>query len=320
MKKSLFVALCLSFALLSQAQGEKHPAVIYLDAFSEEFFKIQELQIDYTSHLIHGRGAVITQKRDELKQAAIAAVAKVEAIPAYENDKGLKKAAIETFKSIESMTNKDYAAIVQQKAGCTECFAAMEIEFEVTEQAAEEAHKALIKMHKKIDLFAKEHEIQLIDGESELAKTMAKINRINGYLEQIDLSISQASFASDEVVKAFNTQNIKIAEAAVKKMNKEMNEAQKRFKAVSSIPDDAVCIVKARLVMDFYQKMTDEMYPDMLKAFDKKGNITEAGVKIFNKNIEKINNQLPNKQAAYNQTKIELMQKSVPPPTKSFKG
>ena len=48
MKKSLFVALFLSFALLSQAQGEKHPAVIYLDAFSEEFFKIQELQIDYT--------------------------------------------------------------------------------------------------------------------------------------------------------------------------------------------------------------------------------------------------------------------------------
>lgn len=318
MKKLLSIVIFTLLAFTTQAQDNE--AVAYLDAFSNEFFKIQEMQVDFTSYLVHGRGAVVNTKRVELKEAVIAAVAKVEAIPPYANDKGLKKSALETFKSIEELTNKDYTAIVQQKAGCSECFAAMKIEFEVTEKASEEVNKALSKMHKSFDAFAKEHEIKIIDGENELAKILAKINRINDYLQQIDLAIAQCGFASDDAVKAFNTQDIKNADAAVKKMKKETTEAQKRFKSVAAIPDDAICIVKARLVMDFYQKMADEIYPDMLKAFDKKGNITESGAKVFNKNIEKINNQLPNKRAAYDQARVELMQKSVPPPVKSFKG
>ncbi len=302
-----------SFLLLAQEPNEN---VKYLDAFNNEFTKIQEVQLDYTSYLVHGRGEVADQKRQVLRQAVTEAVSKVEAIPANANDKGLKKAALESFKAIEEMTNKDYDAIIRQKAGCENCFAAVKIEYEVTEAAAAEANKALSKMHKKIGTFAKENNITFIDGDDELNRTLSKIYRINDYLQLIDLSVLQAHYASEEVVKAFNTQDIKTAEAAVKKMKKEMGEAQKRFASVNKIPEDAVCLVKAKILMDFYQKMTDEMYPDMLKAFEKKGNVSEKGANIFNKNIEKISAQLPAKNEAYTAAKAELLQKAVPPPAK----
>lgn len=319
MKKSLLILSLALSPLLAKAQPQSE-AGNFLESLNNEFRVLQEMQVDYLSHMVHGRGTTLEGKREELQAAVSSAVKNVGALNAPANDKGLKKAALETFKGMDEMTRKDHSETVLKKAGCSNCFAAVEVEYKEMKATSDEVNKSFSKMQKKIEEFAKENDIQLIDSENEFDVILGKVNRINDYLQELDICVQQAFYASEDVVKSFNEKNQKVAAAAVKKMGKEMNEAMKRFKGLSAIPEDAICIKKAQLLLDFYQKMADEIYPDMLGAFDKKGEITQAGANIFNKNIEKIGKQLPPKSDAYQQSKAELLLKNVPKPTKAYKG
>lgn len=58
----------------------------------------------------------------------------------------------------------------------------------------------------------------------------------------------------------------------------------------------------------------------MLSAYDKKGVLNAAGANTYNKNIDKINRQLPSKKGAYDQSKADLLMRNVPKPAKEYRG
>jgi hypothetical protein len=319
MKKSLLIltVLCTAFNIFAQ---QKHPAVIYMEQFGKEFDYLQELQIDYLSNLVHGTEGKAEQKRAEAKAGVEKALERIAGISEFENDKGLKEAALNAFEAMKEMAEVDYNTLIEKKAGCTNCFEAMEAEYEISNKEAEKVNKALEKWNKKIDDFAKEHEITLIEKENEFDKIIAKVNRINDYLKQIDLCVAEANFANEAVFKAFSAQDIKAAKKEVNQFKKAVSSAQKRLKSIERIPEDAVTGVKAKLLLDYYEKMGKDMYPDMLKAFDKKGRVSEKGAKTFNKNIDEINKQLPKRQNAYLERAQEVLKNNVPKPEKTYQG
>jgi hypothetical protein len=316
MKKLL---LPFAFFLLPFFAKAQTDAFQFLESLNKEFSYLQELQVDYISNLVH-RGTDMKDKNTELQSAVASAIKAIEALPTPANDKGLKKSSLETFKGMDDMTQKNHNEAVLKKAGCTDCFAAAEVEYNEMKAASDEVSKSFSKMQKKIEVFAKENEIKLVDSKNEFDIIISKVNRINDYLQLIDLCVMQAYYAGEDVVKKFNEKNQKAAASAIKKLEKELGEAGKRLKGISGIQEDAICIKKAELLLAFYKQMAEEIYPDMLSAFDKKGEFTKAGANIFNKNIDKINRQLPPKRAAYDQSKAELLMKNVPKPSKTFKG
>ncbi len=316
MKKLL---LPFTFFLLPFFAKAQTDAFQFLESLNKEFSYLQELQVDYISNLVH-RGTDLKEKNAELQSAVASAIKTIEALPTPTNDKGLKKSSLETFKGMDDMTQKNHNEAVLKKAGCTGCFAAAEVEYNEMKAASDEVSKSFSKMQKKIEVFAKENEIKLVDSKNEFDIIIGKVNRINDYLQLIDLCVMQAYYAGEDVVKKFNEKNQKAAATAIKKLEKELGEAGKRLKGISGIQEDAICLKKAELLLAFYKQMAEEIYPDMLSAFDKKGEFTEAGANIFNKNIDKINRQLPPKRAAYDQSKAELLMKNVPKPSKTFKG
>ena len=164
------------------------------------------------------------------------------------------------------MTKKNYDEIVLKKAGCTECFAAVEVEYQEMKASSEEVSKTFSKLHKRIETFAKDNNIKLVDSKDEFDIIIEKVNRINDYLQIIDLCISQAHYASEDVIKKFNEKNHKGAIDAVKTMKKEMKESMKRFSSIKQIKEDVYCLKKAEVLLTYYQQIADEIYPDMLNA------------------------------------------------------
>ncbi len=292
----------------------------FLKTLNKEFTFLQSLQVDYLGNMVHRHGDALEEKNIELQNAVKSAVSKIEALETLPNDNGLKKAALETFLDMDNMTKSDFKEIIMKKVGCIDCFAAEEYKFQLVNEESEKVNRSFSKLQKRIENFAKENNIQLLDSKNEFEIIIAKVNRINDYLQLIDLSLAQAHYASETVIKNFNSENFKAAQESIKTMKKEMKEAFKRFKKIEPINEDAFCLKKADILLSFYQKMADEVFPEMLGAFNKKGEIDNNGIKIFNKNIETINRQLPQKKEAYQQMKSELLMKNVPKPAKEFKG
>lgn len=319
MKKLLLIVVLIISGIQLYAQ-EKHPSVIYMEQFTKEYNYLQELHVDYLSSLVHGKANDAMKKEEESKVVLEKALARLDAIETYENDKGVKEAALNAFKTMQEMAELDIDALVEDKAGCTDCFEAVEVRYKLSEKEAKKVDEALDKWRAKTEAFAEEHEIELIDNDNEFNKTIVKVNRLNDYLQQIELCVAEATYANNAVFEAFSAQDIKAAKREVSRFNKAVKNAQKRLKTVESIPEDNITMTKARLLLDYFDKMGKDMYPDMLKAFDKKGRVTQKGAKIFNKNIEKINKQLPKRQNEYVQKAQEVLQRNIPKPEKTFKG
>lgn len=319
MKKSLLMVLLIISSIQLYAQ-EKHPSVVYMEQFSKEYDYLQQLHVDYLSNLVHGKERDALEKEEESKDAVDKAVKRVEEIKAFDNDKGLKDAALNAFKVMKDMENLDLDALVEKKAGCTECFEAVEVRYELSEKESDKVNKALEKWNEKTEAFAKEHDITLVENDNAFNKIIGKVNRLNNYLQDIELCVAEANYANNAVFEAFSAQDIKAAKKEVTRFKKAVKNAQKRLETVKAIPEDNQTIVKARILLSYFDKMGKDMYPDMLKAFDKKGRVTQKGAKVFNKNIDKINAQLPKRQNAYIQKAQEVLQRNIPKPEKTFKG
>lgn len=298
----------------------QNAALGVLETLNKEFRYLQELQIDYLSNLVHHSGDAMDGKSQLLKSAVAAAVQKIELLPTAPNDNGLKKIAIETFMGMDEMTEKDYTEIIQQKAACIDCYAAKEIEYKEMKAVSDEVNKSFSKMQQRLESFAKENNITLVDTKNEFDIIIIKVNRINDYLQLIELCVARAHYASEAVIKNFDEENPKTASVTLKTMKKELKAAFKQLKNISPIKEDAVCLKKAELLLAYYQQIADEIYPEMLSAYDKKGVLNAAGANTYNKNIDKINRQLPSKKGAYDQSKADLLMRNVPKPAKEYRG
>jgi predicted metal-dependent hydrolase len=316
MVKFYFLSIFFCFPFLLKAQT----AIEFLETLNNEFSVLQHLQIDYLSNMVHRNGDDLASKSLELKTAASAAIEKIAAMPAPPNDNGLQKTALETFKGMGRMTENNNKDQILKKAGCSDCFELDELEYKEMKAASDEVSKTFSLLKKRIEEFAGSNNIKLVDNKDEFDLIISKVNRINDYLQLLNLCAAQPQYSSDNVVKLLNEKKIKEAENALKFFKKELKEAQKRHKSIGPIREDAICLKKVEILLGFYQKMADEIFPQMLSAFDKKGEIIQSSLNTYNNCIDKINLQLPQKISDYEQAKTALLQRNVPKPEKEIKG
>lgn len=316
MKKKLLYLTLIFTPFISKAQT----AFEFLEKLNNEFRQLQHLQIDYISNMVHQSGVDLEIKKLELQTAASSAIQNISSLPLPPNDKGLQKSALETFKGMSEMTKKNYKEIILKKAGCNDCFAADELEYKEMKNASDEVSKSFGNMQKRIVEFANDNNIKLVDTKDEFDLIIAKVNRINDYIQLLNLCAAQPQYASDEVIRLFNEQKIDEASAAIKFLKKEVKNAQKRLKTVSAIKEDAICIKKVEILLSFYQNMADEVYSQMLSSFDKKGEIKQSALNSYNNNIDKINLQLSQKISDFEQAKTSLLQRNIPKPVKEKKS
>jgi predicted metal-dependent hydrolase len=316
MTKFYFLSVFFLLPFVLNAQS----AIEFLETLNNEFRVLQYLQIDYLSNIVHRNGDDLQTKSLELKSAASAAIEKIAALPAPPNDNGLQKTALETFKGMGRMTEKNNKEQILKKAGCSECFALDELEYKEMKAASDEVGKTFSLLKKSIEEFAQKNNIKLVDNQDEFDLIISKVNRINDYLQLLNLCAAQPHYSSDNVVKLLNEIKINEAENAFKFFKKELRAAQKRHKSIGPIREDVVCLKKVEILLGFYQKMADEIFPQMLSAFDKKGEIIESSLNNYNNCIDKINLQLPLKVSDYEQAKTAVLQRNVPKPEKEIKG
>jgi lysophospholipase L1-like esterase len=313
-----FVALSAFYSLKAQTFTD---AVDYLNYFNQEFAGLQQFQMDYMSAAIHLEGEEVDEARNKLKTAVDNAQAKFNAVAPFAKDNGLRQNAIKTINEVKALSDADYSEAVKKKVKCTDCFEAELYENELIKKDGKELDKAFNKMSKSIDEFAKANEIKMLSGKDEGDIAIEKFNKVSDYLRELNLVVLQLQYANDKIINALNANDISTAEKEVKKLRTAYNEAKSRFSTVKRITEDANCINKVSGLLNHYEQCVEKFYPQMLSAFDKKGQIINEKVDLFNKNIDKVNNVSAVKLNEYQQARIELLQRHTPrPQQKVFKS
>ncbi|MCP4437352.1 MAG: hypothetical protein GY810_00095 [Aureispira sp.] len=296
-----------------QAQTFNEP-VDYIRFFNKEFVNMQQLQVEYSSYLVHSRTEVADQKRAQLDLLITQIQRKFSKVTAFEEDHGIKESAVKTLSLMKASIERDYLTVAAGETGCTECFETVEKESQLSDKDSDEVGKAMKSMQDNIKKFAKTHEIDLVYDENEFNKTIVKINKINTYVRDIDLATLQVQYADGDIIKALNEKDIEGAKAALKKLGQAVNEASKRLKKVEDIKEDATCYSQAERLIEFYKGAHKEIYPQILSAFKKDGSVINEKVDTYNKYINKLNNGGNNAINKYYQAKNNLLQRNIPKP------
>lgn len=95
-------------------------------------------------------------------------------------------------------------------------------------------------------------------------------------------------------------------------MVKAANNASKRLKKIERIKEDATAIGQAEKLVDFYKDASKKLYPDMVSAFDKKGNVINEKVDLYNKSIQKLAKSTGTLTMKYETAKLNLQQRHIP--------
>lgn len=305
--------VCLFLIQTSFAQGFSSP-LEYLEYFNQEFMQLQELQIEYSSLLVHSQSDIAEQKRQDLLAATQKLQHRFTNLKAYEDDKGIKSNAAEVTEIMLQLGTKDYQATADQNANCSDCFAAVLEQTVLTGKDIDALNKSMSDLVKRIEQFAKANEIKLEDNGDNHETLLGKIGRINSYIQELDLAVLEVQYANGDLVEAFNANDIDAAKAASKAMNKAAANANKRLKKIERIPEDASTLGFAQKMVDFYKDAPKDIYADLLSAFDNKGQIINKKVKLFNKSMERLNKTMYDYDVKYQTAKLNLQQRHIPKP------
>lgn len=313
MRFLLTLTSCFFFISFSNAQGFGSP-VEYIEYFNKEFTLMQEMQIEYSSFLAHTGSDEAETKRQSLLASSQKIHDRFANLKAYENDKGIKSNAVKVLDIMLVLGNNNYTAAATEKAGCGDCFQAILLETELVDKDVDKLGKAMNTMVKSIEDFAKANEIEMRDDGDSHETLLGKINRINNYLQELNLATLEVQYADAAIVNALNQKNPNKAKEEVKNMVKAANNASKRLKKMERIKEDATAYGQAERLVDFYKDASKKLYPDMVSAFDKKGNVINEKVNLYNKSIQKLNNTVGALTVKYETAKLNLQQRHIPKP------
>lgn len=311
----LFYSLTLFLLVTLQSQAQpSNPAVDYLNVFNQEFAQLQDMQIEYSSFRAHLGSEVAEQKRLAMLARAQETKTRFESITPYNNDKGIQKNALKAVDELLKLGNTDYEAQAVAKTNCEDCFDAVLLQSELVDKSALQLSKAMSNMVKSMEQFAKDNEITISDEGDDHETLIAKIGRINNYLSEMNLATLEVQYADAAIVEALNKKDIPLAQKEVKNLLKAANNASRRIKQLDRINEDASAIYQAERLVDYYKKAAQDLYPDMLSAFDKKGNIINNKVDLYNKTIATLSKNIQTITNKYMNAKLNLQQKHIPKP------
>jgi hypothetical protein len=314
MRFLLLLSLSSFFSIsFTNAQGFDSP-LAYIEYFNQEFALMQEMQIEYSSVLAHTGTEAAETKRVSLLASSQKIHDRFSNLKAFDDDKNIKSNAVKVLDIMLMLGNKNYTASAQEKANCLDCFEAVLIETELVDKDVEKLGKSMSTMVKSIEEFAKANDIQMTDDGDSHETLLGKINRINNYLQELNLATLEVQYADAAIVKALNEKNPSKAKEEVKNMVKAANNASKRLKKVERIKEDATAFGQAERLVDFYKDASKKLYPDMVSAFDKKGNVLNEKVDLYNKSIQKLTNSVGTLTQKYENAKLNLQQRHIPKP------
>ncbi|MDJ1504863.1 LIC11966 family surface protein [Xanthocytophaga agilis] len=277
----------------------------YMTYISQQHREITKDFLSYTSAVGHGKSArKIENRRKELIKTVAEARQKVSSMPAYEGDKTLRDSTANYYLITSHILNEDYGKIVNLEDVAEQSYDAMEAYLLAQDLASEKIEQANDRLQLTEKLFAKDHNVQLVDTKDELSEKAAKAGKITDYHRVVYLIFFKSYKQEMYLSEAIQKKDINAIEQSKNTLLKYSQEGIEKLKATPALFSDNTlesgcrqalqfyiqeCTTQIPVMTDFYLK--EENFDKIRKAFEAKREKerTKDDVAQYNKAVQDMN-------------------------------
>ncbi len=203
----LFYFLC-SISFCSKAQDFNNPGD-YLDYINKADEKLSAKYLAYLSATSHGKSArKVEKRRIEVVDAIGETRGIISSMPPFSGDRSYRDTTIAYLKLLYIVFNEDYGKIVNMEDIAEQSYDAMEAYMAAKEQAWEKLRLAQEKKRETEKQFAKNHNINLIETESELSEKSKTANEVLKHVNAVYLVFFKSYKQESYFLDALNKKNM----------------------------------------------------------------------------------------------------------------
>lgn len=251
----------------SNAQNFKIPTE-YLDYIGQEYGKIAKDQWSYIKAVGHGKGSrKIEKRRMEVAQSIIEAKRKIARMPGLNGKSAFRDSVVAYMNVSYHVIQEDYAKIVDMEEVAERSYDNMEAYLLAKKMANERLNIAAEKVGDQQDIFAKENNINIIQGESKLHEKMKKAGKVFDYYNEVYLLFFKSFKQEAYLIDAMNRQDINAMEQNKSALLNYSLEGRDKLKELTNFKGDQSLYLMSRQLLQFYSEEAEKKTPLQLEYF-----------------------------------------------------
>lgn len=313
----------------------------YLDFVGEEQQIVTKSTWKYTKAVAHSKSdRSIRGKRKALLKSVDKAIAKISKAEGYGND-DFKSKVLRHLTFNKNLLNQDYAKIIDMKAVAEQSYDAMEAYILAQELADKKMEESQQQYEKDLYMFANTHDINIVEGDSDLGKKMKISNAVFEHYNDLYLTYFKVYINEIYLWDAVKANDISAIQQNANALNEAAKEGLEILKTKGTYNNDSSIINATKAAFEFFveesgvqiPKITEflianedfetiksnlEQTPEhkrtqaQIDNYNEKVKTINKGAKQYNKINAELNTKRQNVINALNTTNANFLSKHIP--------
>ena len=298
-----FLLFIISFSVIKKlsAQNFENPGE-YMSFISKQQTNVSKKFMSYTSASAHGKKArKVENLRNSLMKEVEEARMNINDMPSFQGDKSYRDTAVSFMKLYYNVLNEDYSKIVNMEDIAEQSYDAMEAYMMARDMVDKKMEEANTMMQNVQKVFGLQHNVNVVDGKSELSEMMKQVHEMNEYYNVIYLIFFKPYKEEVFLMEAIQKANITGIEQNNNSLLKYANDGLEKLKEIKGFQGDNSMVAGCRSILNFYVKegekmkaiseyfLAKERFETIKKEYDKKSNHSKEDVEGYNKAVNDIN-------------------------------
>ncbi len=317
--KIYFTILFLSIATYASSQNFKN-ANEYLDFVGKEHKSITKSMWNYTKAIAHSKkDRTIRGKRNILIKTIERAIVKIKRANGYDGD-DYKNKVLSHMTFNKDLLNHDYAKIIDMKEVAEQSYDLMEAYMLAQELADKKMEEAQQQYETDFYAYANKHNIQIIEGDTDLGKKMEISNEVFKHYNEMYLIYFKVYINEVYLMDALEKSDIGAIEQSANALNQSAKEGLLKLSELETYKGDKSIVSITKELFDFFKDEAENKVPILIdfllinenfetikKALDKtpQKKRTKKQVDNYNEQVKLLNKGVK----SYNKTNADLNNK-----------
>lgn len=298
----------------TKAQQTIDNPIVYFDFFNQEHSALAQKNMEYLQYAVHSDDLnVIAEKRLALLAQVQASQAKMDQLPDFAGDAGLKATMVEVLQTYEALFEVGFQEVEMLKLSAQEGFSQMEKYLAAQTAAEQKMAAASAKLLAAQQQFAKANNIQL-QMEPGSATEAQQLNSLNEYQRNIFLRSFRVGKLNAQFLLAMEQETTDQLEQIRQQLLQASNEEIPALKKVAAYNGDTAYRDAVVAQLEILQALAKNDYPSLVKVKTKGDQLSQEDVDAYNTAISKVNTELNPATEKINIALQNLLRNNVPKP------
>ncbi|MBU2940127.1 hypothetical protein KO494_11315 [Lacinutrix sp. C3R15] len=313
----IFIVILLCFSTLNTTAQKFDNPSDYLTFVGDELEVIAKNNWKYTKAIAHSKNDKnIASKRKVLLKSVERAFLKVQKAEGYDGDE-YKNQVLKHLTFNKNILNNDYAEILDMKAIAEQSYDLMEAYILAQELADEKMEQAQAEYESNFYAFAKKHDINIIESDSDLSKKMKISGEVFNHYNALYLIFFKVYINEIYLMEALEKNDISAIQQNTNALSQSAKEGLTILENATLYKNDASIVNATKEIFNFFIDEADNKMPQQLdflvlnddmetisntleKTPEKKR--TKKQIDDYNEKVKQINKAIKN----YNKVNTEL--------------